>query len=75
MNDKSSRILNLIGMPGVGKSSLVLGTLEWIEERNMLRGGMIYKNARDISCSIVFARKLCNHLMSNYPNLFQSLRD
>ena len=56
-------------MPGVGKSSLVLSTLEWVGERSLLRGGAIYFNARDINCSVIFTRKLCNQLAKDNPKL------
>lgn len=62
MTSKMARLVTLTGMPGVGKSSLVQSTLQWMEERGLLRGGSIYYNARDIDCSMVFARKLCKKL-------------
>ena len=63
INNKASRLITLSGMPGVGKSSLVLSTLQWMEQRFLLRGGSIYYNARDILCSVTFTRKLCNQLI------------
>lgn len=60
-------------MPGVGKSSLVLSTLQWMEERSLLKGGSIYYNSRDISCCELFTRKLCNKLIKENRKLFKSI--
>ena len=38
-----------MGLPGIGKSSLIADTLGYISERNLLKGGSIFVNARGIS--------------------------
>ena len=43
-----------------------------MEERCLLRGGSIYYNARDIQCCVTFTRKLCNKLINENSELFQS---
>ena len=73
LTNKASRLVTLTGMPGVGKSSLLLSTLQWMEERSLLRGGQIYYNARDISCTVIFTRKLCNKLLTENNKLFKSM--
>ena len=49
LNPTSSRLYTLMGLPGVGKSSLISDTLGYISERSLLKGGSIFVNARGIS--------------------------
>ena len=56
MDSKSSRLFNLIGLPGMGKSALVASILDYIAERSLLKGGSIYFNARNISMCEMFIR-------------------
>ena len=39
LNSKTSRLFNLIGWPGVGKSALVASMLNYMGERVLLPGG------------------------------------
>ena len=48
LNSVKSRLFNLIGWPGIGKSALVASILDYISERSLLKGGSIYFNARNI---------------------------
>ena len=41
----TSRLVTLIGWPGVGKSALVANLISYISKRNLLLGGTIYMNA------------------------------
>ena len=56
LNSKTSRLFNLIGWPGTGKSALVASMLDYISERSLLKGGSIYFNARNISICEVFVK-------------------
>ena len=49
-----------MGLPGVGKSSLVKATLQYIQDRSLLRGGLIIIDARSIGSCELFVRKLNN---------------
>ena len=56
LNSKNSRLFNLIGWSGMGKSALAASVLEYIAERGLLKGGSIYFNARNITMCEMFIR-------------------
>ena len=56
LNSKGSRLFTLMGLPGIGKSSLIANTLDYISERSLLKGGSIFINARGITDCEVFLR-------------------
>jgi len=68
----NNHLLTLIGLPGVGKSALVKSTLQYIKDRNLLRGGLIFMQARSILDSKTFVRHLNEQLISENPVLFGS---
>ena len=70
LNSKSSRLFNLIGWPGVGKSALIASILEFIEERGLLKGGSIYFNARNISICEQLIRNLNQAILQENLNIF-----
>ena len=50
LSPKHSRLLTLMGLPGVGKSSLVANTLDYVVERKLLKAGSIYLDIRNMNC-------------------------
>ena len=60
LEPNSSRLQTLMGMPGVGKSSLMMNTLHFIADRELLNGGSIFINARNITVCEVFLRDFIN---------------
>ena len=56
----STNLFTMIGLPGVGKSSLAKATMHYIEERSLLKGGAILTDARNIRNCELFVRKLNN---------------
>jgi len=56
LSPKSSRLLTLLGLPGIGKSSLARKTIQHINERFLLPGGYIMLNVRGIKDCEVFLR-------------------
>jgi len=70
LNNKNSRLFNLIGWPGMGKSALVASMLDYIADRGLLKGGSIYFNARNISMCELFIRNFNQVLLSENPTLF-----
>jgi len=66
----NTHLLTLIGLPGVGKSALVKATLQYIQDRNLLRGGLIYIDARSIGFCETFVRNLNAQLISENSLLF-----
>ena len=70
LNSKNSRLFNLIGWPGMGKSALISSVLEYISERGLLKGGSIYFNARNISMCELFIRNFNQVLISENSTLF-----
>lgn len=65
-------LLTLIGLPGVGKSSLVKSTLHYLQDRSLLRGGIIYTDVRSIRDSKSFLRQINEQLITENPLLFGS---
>ncbi len=74
MSPKSSRLLTLLGLPGIGKSSLVRKTIQHIIERKLLPGGYIVLNVRGIKDCEVFLRAFNKCLVKHNPLLFDVLR-
>lgn len=58
LRNPDSRLINLLGLSGAGKSALVASMLEYISERSLLKGGSIYFNARNIQMVEIFIRNL-----------------
>jgi Cdc6-like AAA superfamily ATPase len=56
LSPKSSRLLTLLGLPGIGKSSLARKTIQHINERMLLPGGYIMLNVRGIKYCEDFLR-------------------
>lgn len=56
----NNHLITLMGLPGVGKSSLVKATLQYIQDRSLLKGGLIITDARSINNCELFVRKLNN---------------
>ena len=48
MSEKASRLISVVGLPGVGKTVLVKNTIHHIQERRLLAGGFIFSNAQNI---------------------------
>ncbi len=70
LNSKQSRLFNIIGWAGVGKSALLSSILDYISERGLLKGGSIYFNARNISICEIFIQTFNHNLLAEYPTLF-----
>lgn len=73
LSPKSSRLLTLLGLPGIGKSSLVRKTIQHIVERRLLQGGYIVLNVRGIKDCEVFLRAFNTCLVKHNPLLFDVL--
>lgn len=63
----------MLGLPGIGKSSLVRKTIQHIVERRLLPGGYIVLNVRTIKDCEVFLRAFNNCLVKHNPLLFDVL--
>ena len=75
LNSKGSRLFNLIGWAGVGKSALAVSMLNYISERNLFSGGTIYINARNHTMYLRFTHYLNKELITENPKLFSHLKD
>ena len=75
LNNKNSRLFNLIGWPGMGKSALVACMLDYIADRGLLKGGSIYFNARNISMCELFIRNFNQVLLAENPTLFGNAKE
>jgi nucleoside-triphosphatase THEP1 len=54
--EKSSRLISVVGLPGVGKTALVKNTIQHIQERRLLIGGIIFSNAQNIQDCEVYLK-------------------
>lgn len=70
MSAKSSRLLTLLGLPGIGKSSLVRKTIQHISERMLLPGGYIIINVRGIKDCEVFLRTFNQQVITEDNPMF-----
>jgi predicted AAA+ superfamily ATPase len=70
-----NHLITLMGLPGVGKSSLIKATLQYIQDRSLLRGGLILTNAQSISNCELLVRTLNNQLISENPFMFGSAKE
>jgi Ni2+-binding GTPase involved in maturation of urease and hydrogenase len=57
----SSRLLNVVGLPGVGKSMLVKNTLSYIQERRLLQG-CILSDAQNINDCEILVKQLVSQI-------------
>ena len=59
-----------MGLPGIGKTSLIKNTIDYISERSLLKGGSIFINARNVTVSEQFMKKFNQMLIAENPILF-----
>ena len=71
----SPRIYTLLGLPGIGKSSMAKNILHYIDDRSLLTGGSIYINASNITDCEVFLRIFNTHLITENPVLFSNAKE
>ena len=74
LSPKRLRLLTLMGLPGIGKSSLTANTLDYIAERKLLKAGSVYLNIRGVSCIEEFLKKFNHTLITENPSLFGSTK-
>jgi nucleoside-triphosphatase THEP1 len=48
LSPEASRLLSVVGMPGIGKTALTKNAAHHIQERRILTGGFIFSNAQNI---------------------------
>jgi predicted ATPase len=46
---RSARYVQLLGAPGMGKSSIVCSAASFMQERALFDGGVIYLNLREVT--------------------------
>ena len=64
-----------MGLPGIGKTSLIKNTIDYISERSLLKGGSIFINARNVTVSEQFMKKFNQQLISENPILFGNAKE
>ena len=72
INCKKNRLFNLYGWPGMGKSALIASVLDYIKERTLVKGGIIYFNAKNIRFVEVFIHSFTQVLIAENPQLLSS---
>lgn len=58
LSDNTTRLVNVFGLPGVGKSALTKCTLHHLQKRSILKGGVIYHNANKLKDCEVLVKQL-----------------
>lgn len=59
----------------MGKSALIASVLDYIDERGLLKGGIIYFNAKNLSFVELFIRNFNQVLISENPKIFSFTTD
>lgn len=59
--------MNLIGLPGIGKTALSKNVVHYISERDIFRSGIIFLPLKGIlNCEIFFKKLLAGFLRENF---------
>jgi Ni2+-binding GTPase involved in maturation of urease and hydrogenase len=63
--NNSTRLVTMMGFPGLGKTALVTSALYYIQERAIFNGGCIYVDGREIEQVKDFEEKLINVIIND----------
>jgi len=74
VNDKN-KFMRITGSAGVGKSSLALSTINYVQDRNFMGGGIIYINCENIQDFKSFLKLLINRIEKDSSNWVRSAFD
>lgn len=75
LSPNCGRIYTIWGQHGVGKTALVKAVMQYVGERNLIKGGFFYIQANGINNCEVFLRRLNLQLVKENPQLFGPCRD
>jgi predicted AAA+ superfamily ATPase len=66
LSHQSSRLLTLLGVSGIGKSSLVQRTLQHINQRQLLPGGFVVLNIRGVKNCLMLRRAITSKVFEGW---------
>ena len=69
------RIYTVWGQNGVGKTALVKAVMNYVGERNLIKGGFFYVQANGITNCEIFLRRMNLQLVKENPQLFGPCKD
>ena len=72
--EKRNRWLVLSGKAGTGKSALALHTLNWIQDRGLISGGVVYVNCRFTSSLSQLKKDFCDKVENDKSKWMQISR-
>ena len=61
--EPKNRLINIIGIPGIGKTALVKNAVNYIADRNLFKLGIIYFSLKGYKNCSVFIKKLVSNIM------------
>ena len=59
----SNRLITLIGLPGIGKTSLSKNAIHFISTRKMFKAGIVFMQLKGCSNCEIFLKKLLSFLL------------
>ena len=71
---KESPIVQIFGIPGVGKSTLARSVASYIGERGHYRDGVCYINMANVNCVKDLLNRLSEQIMTKYANAPEYLK-
>lgn len=75
-NIVSNRLVTVIGLPGIGKSSLCKNAVHYIAERRMFKQGIVFLPLKGYMSFELFMKKLVvNFVMSNFELDIEEKKD
>ena len=64
-----NRLVNIIGLPGIGKTALAKNAVHYINDRRLFKLGIIFFSCKGYKNSNVFMKKLVSNILINNMDL------
>jgi hypothetical protein len=61
-----NRLVNIMGLPGIGKSSLVKNAIHYMAERRLFKTGIIFISAKGLITCELFLKQLITFIKENF---------
>ena len=66
-NVLSNRLVNIIGLPGIGKTSLCKNAVHYINDRKLFKSGIMYFSLKGyMNCEIFIKKLVLNFVLNNF---------
>ena len=61
--DDQDRIIELLGLKGIGKSSMARNTLHYAAERKMFTNGILHTQLKEVRSTFVMLKQIMRHIL------------